>query len=105
IAAVMVPSFNHQVVPNGANVVRDSYYAVPAIHATLGSAAELLGLDGALVATGSRIVPVRLRFRNYRAWMRTTLVLWWITIGVGVGTYVVWYMLDEPPAASPTGPA
>lgn len=109
IALVMAPSFQRQVSPNLTKSTSDLYYALPLIHAGLGSIAELLGLYVVLVATGVQLVPVGLRFRNYRSWMRATLTLWWIVIGLGVGTYVVWYMTESavapqtvsaPPAAA-----
>ena len=111
IALIMIPSFHRQVSPNLGNATADLYYALPAIHAGLGSVAELLGLYVVLVAMGVRLVPVGLRFRNYRAWMRTTLAMWWIVIGFGVGTYVTWYagenakaITPPPNATSPTAP-
>ena len=100
IGLVMAPSFQQQVSPNLGKTTHDMYYAFPAVHATLGSIAELLGLYVVVVATGLRIVPARWRFHNYRAWMRATLFLWWIVIALGLGTYVVWYMTEG--AAAPT---
>ena len=102
IALIMVPSFRLQVAPRIRKTTSDLYYTFPAIHAALGTIAELLGLYVVLVALGVKIVPRGLRFRNYRAWMRTTLVLWWLVIGLGVGTYVVWYMAETTTSAPPT---
>lgn len=107
IALIMVPSFHRQVSPNLGKATADLYYALPSIHAALGSVAELLGLYVVLVALGVRLVPIRLRFHNYRAWMRTTLALWWIVIGFGVGTYGTWYAGGSAKAItpSPTAPS
>jgi len=91
ISLVMAPSFRGQVSPNLQRTGSDLYYALPAVHAGLGTVAELLGLYVVLVATGAAVVPVRFRFTNYRRWMRTTLVLWWIVLAFGAGTYFVWY--------------
>ena len=111
IAVIMIPSFSRQVSPNLGRVPRDSYYTVAVVHAALGTITEGLGLYVVLVATGVRFVPRRLRFRNYRRWMRTTLALWWIVIGLGMGTYFIWYggerkgagpALRAPAAASVT---
>jgi hypothetical protein len=41
-------------------------------HAALGILTELLGLYIVLVA-GTDIVPLRLRFKHWRVWMRTEL--------------------------------
>lgn len=66
----------------------------------LGTIAEMLGLYIVLVALGVPFVPRGLRFRNHRAWMRMTLLLWWIVIGPGVGTYIAWYVADAATATS-----
>jgi plastocyanin len=69
------------------------YYSIAFIHGILGSAAEVLGLYVVLVAT--RLLPQPLRFSNYNPWMRTALVLWWITILFGLGTYYMLYLKPE----------
>lgn len=91
IAGVMAPSFGRNVASHLASGRGDVYYALPMIHAGLGTVAELLGLYVLLVA-GTKMLPVWLRFQNYKAWMRTTLALWWMVIVFGVGVYYVWYV-------------
>jgi len=104
IALVMWPSFR-MLRPQFPGALRDRFYAVATIHAALGTAAELLGLYIVLVAATS-IVPRRLRFQNWKVWMRSELALWWVVVLFGVGTYYVWYMAPVPhirePAASRT---
>ena len=56
-----------------------------------GMTAELLGLYIVVVA-GTNIVPTYLRFRHWKRWMRTELVLWVIVLVSGVGTYYAWYI-------------
>jgi plastocyanin/uncharacterized membrane protein YozB (DUF420 family) len=102
ISLVMVPAFRSQVSPNLQKTTSDLYYALPVVHAGLGTIAELLGLYVVLVATSAPVVPVRFRFTNYRRWMRTTLVLWWVVLSFGAGTYVVWYR-GEPPTNAGLG--
>jgi len=104
IGLVMVPSFRSQVSPNLQKTGSDLYYALPAVHAGLGTLAELLGLYVVLVATGAAVVPVRFRFTNYRPWMRTTLVLWWVVLAFGTGTYFVWYRGEGSAASTPGAP-
>ncbi len=107
IALVMWPSFQmmRPQLPAG---LRDRFYAVATIHAALGTAAELLGLYIVLVAATS-VVPRRLRFQNWKVWMRSELALWWVVVLFGVGTYYVWYIAPVPhirePAASQTAAA
>jgi uncharacterized membrane protein YozB (DUF420 family) len=60
-------------------------------HALLGAAAETLGLYIVLVA-GTTIVPRRLRFTNWKRWMRIELGLWWVVVLTGIWTYAWWYM-------------
>jgi uncharacterized membrane protein YozB (DUF420 family) len=121
IALIMVPSFRDQVAPQIPGQLADSFYWVATVHAALGTIAELLGLwiilvaglteidyrrrlraerVGAAATSGfdtDRILPHRFRFRRYKLWMRTELILWWIVIGVGIAVYIVWYRPAELP--------
>ena len=91
IATVMWPSTQQQVLPAFPDVLDRWYFAAPSLHGVLGIVAEVLGLYIAMVA-GTGWLPERLRFRNWKRWMRIELVLWWVTLGSGVGTYYVWYV-------------
>jgi uncharacterized membrane protein YozB (DUF420 family) len=91
IGFAMAPSFYIQLAPKIPQSLRKSYYAIAAGHAALGVVAELMGLY-VIVAAGTQVLPDRLRLRNYRAWMRATLVLWWVVLLLGVATYVRWYV-------------
>src|ERR1700677_3865877 len=75
IGFVMWPSFQQQVQPALSKLPRRSYYQVAEMHAVVGIAAELLGLYIVLVA-GTNILPEWLRFKHWKRWMRTELVLW-----------------------------
>ena len=90
IGLVMWPSFQQQVKPALSKVLHKWYYEAATIHAVLGITAELLGLYIVLVA-GTNVLPQRLRFKHWKAWMRTELVLWAIVLLSGVGTYCAWY--------------
>ncbi len=91
IAATMAPAFRRQVAPRIPARLGRPYYALATAHAALGTAAELFGLF-ILVAAGTNILPQRLRFRRYKAWMRTALALWWTVLLLGLGTYARWYV-------------
>jgi uncharacterized membrane protein YozB (DUF420 family) len=91
IGLVMWPSFQQQVKPALSKVLHKWYYEAATIHALLGIAAELLGLYIVIVA-GTNLVPQRLRFKRWKLWMRTELVLWVIVLVSGVGTYCAWYV-------------
>jgi plastocyanin/uncharacterized membrane protein YozB (DUF420 family) len=103
IVLIMAPQFHKQVEPNLAQITTDRYYTLPFFHAALGTVAEVLGLYVILVA-GTDMIPKSLRFDNYKPWMRTTLALWWTVIGLGVATYVVWYVSEQPAQAAQTKP-
>ena len=91
IELVMWPSFQQQVKPALSKVLHKWYYEAATIHALLGIAAELLGLYIVIVA-GTNLLPRRLRFKRWKLWMRTELVLWAIVLVSGVGTYCAWYV-------------
>jgi uncharacterized membrane protein YozB (DUF420 family) len=89
IGAIMLPPFWSDVLPGIPRELGKPYYSVAAAHAALGAIAELLGVYVLLVA-GTNWLPERLRFQNYKLWMRATLALWWSVIGLGIATYYVW---------------
>lgn len=91
IAITMAPSFRRSFAPPISGVLRNSYYAPAAVHAALGTISELFGLYILLVA-GTKILPKRIRFTEYKLWMRTALVLWWVTLLFGLATYARWYV-------------
>jgi uncharacterized membrane protein YozB (DUF420 family) len=91
IGLVMWPSFQQQVKPALSKVLHKWYYKAATIHAVLGITAELLGLYIVLVA-GTNILPDWLRFKHWKWWMRTELVLWAMVLLSGVGTYCAWYV-------------
>lgn len=57
-----------------------------AAHMALGGGVLVLGVWVIPVA-GTNVVPPRLRFKNYKAWMRTLLALGWATVLLGFATY------------------
>jgi uncharacterized membrane protein YozB (DUF420 family) len=91
IGLVMWPSFREQVKPALSKALHKWYYEAATIHAVLGITAELLGLYIVLVA-GTNILPEGLKFKHWKLWMRTELVLWAIVLLSGVGTYCAWYV-------------
>ena len=91
IGFAMAPSFYIQLAPKIPQAIRKSYYAIATGHAALGVVAELTGLY-VILAAGTNLLPKFLRLRNYRGWMRATLILWWAVLLLGVATYVRWYV-------------
>ncbi|HMV86390.1 MAG TPA: plastocyanin/azurin family copper-binding protein [Blastocatellia bacterium] len=93
ILMIMLPAFNRQVEPKIPSGLHDGYYLTAAIHAGIGTLAELLGLYVVLVAT--KVMPAPLRFQNWKLWMKTTLAVWWIALLFGFGTYYYWYVRES----------
>jgi uncharacterized membrane protein YozB (DUF420 family) len=91
IATVMWPAMRQQVLPAFPTVFGRWYFAVASIHAIVGITAEVLGLYILLVAA-TNLLPHWLRFRNWKRWMRTELVVWWVALLSGIGTYYAWYI-------------
>ena len=87
----MWPSFRLQIAPHIHRLFHTNYYRIAAIHAALGTAAELLGIYIALVA-GTALVPPSLCFTRWRRWMRTELALWLFSLAWSIGTYYEWYV-------------
>ena len=90
ITLTMTPSFRRSFLPIPARL-GNSYYVLAAVHAALGTVAELLGLY-ILVVAGTNILPKRIRFIRYKVWMRAALLLWWIALLFGLATYARWYV-------------
>ena len=82
----MIPAF-HAIHADalGRFVVNRVTIAVAA-HVVVGTLALLVGAWVVLVA-GTPLVPARLRFSNYKPWMRTLLTLWWLALILGVAVY------------------
>jgi uncharacterized membrane protein YozB (DUF420 family) len=91
IGVAMVPSFYFQVTPKIPRALRKPYYAIATGHAALGVVAEVLGLY-VVLAAGTHLLPPKFILKDYRTWMRMTLLLWWIVLLLGVATYLRWYL-------------
>jgi uncharacterized membrane protein YozB (DUF420 family) len=84
----MLPTYRGLYAEDVARGIVNRVNVAVAVHALLGAAVVLCGLWVVLVA-GTSLVPARLRFASYRAWMRTLLAAWWLTIALGIVSYVL----------------
>jgi uncharacterized membrane protein YozB (DUF420 family) len=91
IAFTMIPSFRAHVGPKIPLRLNKAYYALATVHAALGTVTELAALY-ILLAAGTSLLPEKFRITNYKFWMRTTLVLWWLVLLLGLATYARWYV-------------
>ncbi|MCI4342532.1 MAG: hypothetical protein L3J92_00230 [Thermoplasmata archaeon] len=87
----MVPAYLTYVLPYLAADFGQPTVFVPTIMLVCGAAAEALGIYIILVA-GTNWIPERLRFRRYKLWMRTELVLWWGVVIAGLTTYWLFWV-------------
>ena len=91
VALIMVPSFQSHVSPNIPLKLGKASYALATIHGALGSVTEVAGLY-ILLAAGTNVLPRKLRMTDYKMWMRTVIVLWWLVLLLGFVTYGRWYV-------------
>jgi uncharacterized membrane protein YozB (DUF420 family) len=83
----MVPVFHRKVAVALSAGTLSTHYLLAAVHGAAGLMAELLAVYILLVA-GTSIVPHRLRFSDYKFWMRTVLALWWLALLLGLAVYM-----------------
>ena len=91
IVLTMVASFRHQVIPKIPAQLGKAHYALATAHAALGAIAEVGGLY-LLLAAGTHLLPETLRITDYKLWMRTVLVLWFVVLVLGWATFARWYV-------------
>jgi len=91
VVVMMIPSFRVHVFPRLPAKLGKGYYALATTHGAFGTATELAGLY-ILLCAGTTVLPEKLRITNYKIWMRTVLVLWWIVLVLGMATYTRWYV-------------
>ena len=91
IALVMVPSFHEHVAPKIPAKLGKAYYGLATAHAALGSVAEISGVY-VILSAGTNVLPPKFRITQYKVWMRSVLVLWWLVLLLGLATYERWYV-------------
>jgi uncharacterized membrane protein YozB (DUF420 family) len=87
----MVPPYLQYVAPSFPGGLNHANVLIPTLMLVAGAAAELLGVYIILVA-GTSWIPARFRFRRYKLWMRTELVLWWAVVFAGLTTYYLFFV-------------
>ncbi len=91
VLAIMVGSFWGFVLPDLPAKIRQPVTAVTTFHAIIGAITFLLGVF--VVLRANKLVPHALRFKNYKLFMRTSYSLYMLTTLMGIGVYVLTYML------------
>jgi len=91
IIVLMIPSFHDHVSPKIPLRLGKAYYALATAHAALGTLTEIAALY-ILLAAGTEVLAPKLRITNYKLYMRSVLVLWWLELVLGLATYIRWYV-------------
>ncbi len=89
VAAWMVRSLVRNVLPGIPAKLGQGSYAVATVHACVGVVAVVLGVF--VVLRASELVPRRLRFTNYKRFMRASYALYLLATLTGVILFVVAY--------------
>ena len=92
---MMVLPFRDFVLPGIPEQVGERFYAVTILHALLGAVALPFGLF--VVLRGNELVPRRLKFTNYKPYMRLAYTLYILTILLGVWVYFAWFVNNPNP--------
>jgi uncharacterized membrane protein YozB (DUF420 family) len=91
VLSVMVRSYVVHILPGIPARLLQGDYAVTTLHAIIGLTSLLLGIF--VVLRANKLVPKRLRFRNYKLFMRTAYALYMFATLLGVVVYVEVYIL------------
>ena len=91
VLSVMVNSFLLHILPGIPGKLLIGDYAVATIHALIGMSGLLLGIF--VVLRANKLVPKRLRFKNYKRFMRTSYWLYMVATLLGLIVYVEVYIL------------
>ena len=90
VLAVMIRSFVVHILPGIPARLQQGDYAVTTIHAIIGAAGFLLGIF--VVLRANKLVPKPLRFKNYKAIIRTSYALYLLATLLGVLVYLEVYV-------------
>ena len=90
VLVVMIASFIIYILPGIPGKLLEGTYGVTTVHAFIGALGLLLGVFVVLRANG--LLPKRLRFKNYKLFMRTSYALYMLATLAGVIVYVAVYI-------------
>jgi uncharacterized membrane protein YozB (DUF420 family) len=89
------PFIGEVVIDYGEPPYSSGFYWVPIVHGTFGLAAVVFGVFVTL--RGHGIMFERLKFNNYKPFMRAAYVLYFITTLLGIGVYLMWFVISAVP--------
>lgn len=86
VLGVMINSFLVHILPGLPDKFFEGSYGVTTVHAFVGLIGLVLGIF--VVLRGNQLVPQRLRFKNYKWFMRTSYALYMLATLLGVAVYI-----------------
>jgi uncharacterized membrane protein YozB (DUF420 family) len=86
----MIRSFAIHILPGIPGKLLQGDYGVTTVHAVVGMIGLLLGLF--VVLRGNELVPISLRFKKYKPFMRTAYALYMLATFLGVIVYAEVYI-------------
>lgn len=92
---LMVLPYRDFVVPGLRDRLAEPFFWLTSLHALIGAVALPFGLF--VILRGHNLVPPALRFDNYKPFMRWAYGLFMVTILLGFGVYVVWFVTNPNP--------
>ena len=92
---LMILPYRDFVLPGIPDRVGERFYAVTTLHALIGAIALPFGMF--VVLRGNELVPQRLKFSNYKGFMRVAYTLYILTILLGVWVYFAWFVNNPSP--------
>jgi uncharacterized membrane protein YozB (DUF420 family) len=90
VLVVMIASFIFYILPGIPGKLLEGTYGITTVHAFIRALGLLLGVFVVLRANG--LMPKRLRFKNFKLFMRTSYALYMLATLVGVIVYVAFYI-------------
>ena len=90
VLGIMVRSFVIHILPGIPARLLQGDFAVTTLHAFIGMAGILLGIF--VVLRANKLVPKSLRFKNYKAFMRTSYALYMLATLLGCIVYLEVYV-------------
>jgi uncharacterized membrane protein YozB (DUF420 family) len=90
VLTVMIKSFVVHILPGIPGRLLQGDFGVTTVHALIGLSGLLLGIF--VVLRANKLVPKRLRFKNYKAFMRTAYTLYMLATVLGVIVYLEVYV-------------
>lgn len=92
---MMLLPYRDFIAPGLPGLLGQPFYLVTTVHAVIGFFAFVIG--NFVVLRGHGLVPQRLRFADYKPWMRAAYGLYMATMLLGVSVYVVWFVTHPNP--------